>query len=157
MILGNEFMKIFDEDLIQIGHYALDKKSCLYEMAELLEKKRFISSADDFFEVIMEREKMMSTGIGRKVAIPHARTEVALELKIAVYLLDNELEYEAIDGELVKIIFMVAVPDSLKEIYMKVLSAISNFFRNEKNRENILNCTSIEEMCKILKGIENEV
>ncbi|MCF7792644.1 MAG: PTS sugar transporter subunit IIA [Candidatus Cloacimonetes bacterium] len=150
-------MKIFDENLIEMGHYALDKKSCLYEMAELLEKRQIISSADDFFDVIMEREKLMSTGIGRKVAIPHARTEVALKLKIAVYLLDNELEYGAIDGESVKIIFMVAVPDSMKEIYMKVLSAISNFFRNEEKRQEILNCTSLEEMCKILKGIENEV
>ena len=91
------------------------------------------------------------------MAIPHARTDYAKELTIAVYLLDNELEFSAIDGEPVRIIFMVAVPEQGKDIYMKVLSAISNFFRKPDMRESILNCKSIEEMLKILEGIEHEI
>ncbi len=150
-------MKIFRQELIQIGYYAFDKKSCLFEMCELLEKNDCITSANDFFNVIMEREKLMSTGIGRKVAIPHARTDYAKELTIAVYLLDNELEFSAIDGVPVRIIFMVAVPEQGKDIYMKVLSAISNFFRKPEMCESILNCRSSEEMLKILEGIEHEI
>lgn len=150
-------MKIFEKDLIKIGYYALDKQSCLFEMSEFLEEKQIVSSAEDFFKAIMEREKLMSTGIGRKVAIPHARTSSALDLKISVYLLDNDLEFEAIDGDPVRIIFMIAVPESLKDMYMKVLSAISNFFRNDEKREKILKCHSENEMYKILEGIENEL
>lgn len=150
-------MKIFDRDLIKTGHYALSKKSCLYEMAELLELHRVITSAEDFFQLIMERERLMTTGIGRKVAIPHAKTEIALKLKIAVYLLDNELEYEAIDNEPVKIILMVAVPVALRDFYMKVLSAISNFFRVQENRERIFRCGDVNELYYILKEIEDEI
>ncbi len=126
-------------------------------MTELLEKQGVVTSADAFFKEIMEREKLMSTGIGRGVAMPHARTSSAQDLKVAVYLLDNELEFEAIDGEPVKIIFMIAVPESLKELYMRIMSAIANFFRSEENRSKVLNCSSVDELYEILEGIKYEV
>jgi len=99
----------------------------------------------------------MTTGIGRNIAIPHARSDAVSHLKIAVYLLDNELEYDSIDGEPVKIIFMIAVPEEMKELYMKVLSLISNYFRNEENRSKILACESENDLYEILKEIENEI
>jgi mannitol/fructose-specific phosphotransferase system IIA component (Ntr-type) len=91
------------------------------------------------------------------VAIPHARSEAVLEMKIAVYLLDNELDYQSIDNLPVKIIFMIAVPENMKEVYMKVLSAISNFFRNEENRNRTMACSSADELCDVLEEIDDEI
>ena len=150
-------MEIFSPDLIKLNYYALDKKSCLTEMVEFLHKKGIILSSENFLNEIMERENLMSTGIGRKVAIPHARSMAVKELKIGVYLLDNELDFNSIDDEPVKIIFMIAVPEMMKDEYMKVLSIISNFFRNEDNRMRLLACSSEEEVYELLKGINDEI
>ena len=147
-------MELFSEDLIKIGYYAFDKKSCLSEMAEFLTEKEIIASYEEFFQAIIERESLMSTGIGKGVAIPHARHEIVKEFKILVYLLDNELDFDAIDGEPVKLIFMIAVPEEKKEEYMKVLSSISNFLREEENRKNLLESKDKKGMYKILKGME---
>ena len=148
---------MFSLDLIKLNYYALDKKSCLREMVEFLYDKKVILSPENFLNEILERENLMSTGIGRKVAIPHARSMAVKELKIGVYLLDNELDFNSIDGEPVKIVFMIAVPEMMKDEYMKVLSSISNFFRNEENRMRLLDCSSAEEVYKILKGINDDV
>ena len=69
-------------------------------------------------------------------------------------MLDNELDFEAIDEQPVKLIFMIAVPEEKKEDYMKVLSSLSNFLRVENNRKKLLNSTDKNELLKILKEIE---
>ncbi|OQX71618.1 MAG: hypothetical protein B6D62_01680 [Candidatus Cloacimonas sp. 4484_275] len=148
-------MELFREDLIKLKYFALDKKSCLSEMVEYLVEKNIVKSHDDFFRAIMERESIMSTGIGKGVAIPHARSNVVNEFKILVYILDNELDFEAIDEQPVKIIFMIAVPEAKKEEYMKVLSSISNFLRAEEKREKLLHLSDKKEILKILKEIES--
>jgi len=147
-------MGIFLRDLIVWNYYALDKKSCLEEMVEFLYKNNVIISTDDFFKAIMEREKLMTTGIGKNVAIPHARSNLVKEIHIAVYVLDNELDFNSVDGEDVKIIFMIAVPEDKKEEYMKVLSGISNFLRVDENREDLFNAKTKDDIFKILEGIK---
>lgn len=147
-------MKIFSRDLIVQNYYALDKKSCLEEMVEFLYKNNVINSADDFLKAIMERENLMTTGIGRKVAIPHARSSIVKEINIAVYVLDNELEFNSVDGEDVKVIFMIAVPEDKKDEYMKVLSGISNFLRVDENREKLFNAKTKDDIYEMLKGIK---
>ncbi len=150
-------MKIFSPELVKLGYYALDKKSCLQEMVDFLFKKEIIVSQQKFLTAILEREKTMSTGIGNNIAIPHARTDSVRKLKVAVYLLDNELEFDTIDSKPVKIIFMIAVPESMHKEYQQLLSNISNFFHDEHNRDRLLKCDDVNEIYQILKGIENEI
>ncbi|MCF7859314.1 MAG: PTS sugar transporter subunit IIA [Candidatus Cloacimonetes bacterium] len=147
-------MGIFSRDLIVNNYYALDKKRCLEEMVEFLFKRDIIVSVEKFFKAIMERENLMSTGIGQKVAIPHARTQFAKEMKIAVYKLDNEIDFNSIDSVAVKLIFMIAVPDQKKDEYMKVLSGISNFLRIEENRNKLFNSNDAEELYNTLKEVK---
>lgn len=148
------WMGIFSRNLIVQNYYALDKKSCLEDMVEFLYKNDVIVSVDDFFKAIMERENLMTTGIGRNVAIPHARSNLVKEIHIAVYVLDNELEFDSVDGEDVKVIFMIAVPEDKKEEYMKVLSGISNFLRVDENREKLFNAKTKDDIYEMLKGIK---
>ena len=147
-------MGIFSRDLIVQNYYALDKKSCLEEMVEFLFKNGVIVSVDNFFKAIMERENLMTTGIGKNVAIPHARSNLVKEIHIAVYILDNELEFNSVDGEDVKVIFMIAVPENKKDEYMKVLSGISNFLRIDENREKLFKAKTKNDIFKILEGIK---
>jgi mannitol/fructose-specific phosphotransferase system IIA component (Ntr-type) len=76
------------------------------------------------------------------------------EINIAVYVLDNELEFNSVDDENVKVIFMIAVPENKKEEYMKVLSGISNFLRVDENREVLFNAKSKDELFEILEEIK---
>ena len=147
-------MGIFSRDLIVQNYYALDKKSCLEDMVEFLFKNEIIVSADAFFKLIMERENLMTTGIGKNVAIPHARSNLVKEMKLVVYVLDNELEFNSVDDEAVKVIFMIAIPENKKDEYMKVLGGISNFLRVDENREKIFNANTKDEIFEILERVK---
>lgn len=144
-------MESFSLELIKLNYFALDKKSCLTDMSEFLFQKGVISSLDEFFDVLMERESIMSTGIGRGVAIPHGRSSKVNELKILVYLLKNELDFDSIDDSPVKIVFMIAVPDHMKQEYMKVLSQISNFCQKMENLDDMFSCENRKEVFEVLK------
>ena len=150
-------MKIFSPDLIKVNYYGLDKKSCLQEMVEFIAERGIISSSEDFFKLIYERENIMSTGIGRNVAIPHARSELVNTLRIAVYVLEEPIEYDSLDGEPVKIVFLISVPENMKSEYMKLLSILSNFCRTEENRNKIIYSKDPVEVYNHLKGLENEI
>jgi mannitol/fructose-specific phosphotransferase system IIA component (Ntr-type) len=102
----------------------------------------------------LERERVLSTGIGRGVAIPHLRDSSISELRAGIYLLDNEIEFDSLDRKKVKLIICLAVPDKESKGYMKLLQKVSEFFRNETNRLTVYNCMDSDELLKIFRSIE---
>jgi fructose-specific phosphotransferase system IIA component len=147
-------MEIFSTELVKTHYYAFDKKSLLREMVEFLSAKEIISDEESFLQAIFARENLMSTGIGKQVAIPHARHISIQELKIAVFQLDNEIDFDAIDKKTVKLVMMICIPEAMKKEYMQVLGKISNFFQSEDNRSKLFSAENPDEMITILKGIE---
>jgi len=146
-------MEIFAKDLVKIDYYAINKESLINEMVEFLYKEHIINDMDAFLRSILERESIMSTGIGNHVAIPHTRSESVKRLAVAVYLLKNEIDYDSIDDEPVKVVFMIAVPEDMKKKYMILLATISNFLSNEENHSKLLNAKSEDEVYNLLKGL----
>ena len=141
------------EKLINLNYFALDKQTCLQDMVALLAENEIISSREDFFTKILEREAMMSTGIGKRIAIPHARANAVTKLSIAFFRVKNELDFEAIDDEPVNLIFMIAIPESMNKDYMEILQAISNFCHEDKNIDQLYNAETIAEANLVLSRI----
>jgi fructose-specific phosphotransferase system IIA component len=150
-------MRLFSPELIKMHYYALDKKSCLTEMTEFLHEKGIVDDQKKFLDAILAREKIVSTGIGRGIAIPHARSASVKQLSIAVFVLDNELEFDSVDNNPVRIIFMIVVPESMKKEYMQILSLISNYLKNDDNIKKMLNCDNEEQLYELLEDLENEI
>ncbi|HCX73096.1 MAG TPA: PTS mannose transporter subunit IIAB [Candidatus Cloacimonas sp.] len=147
-------MELFSANLIKINYPAIDKKSCIDEMVEFLYEQGVINSTEQFLQAVWQRENIMSTGIGHQIAIPHAHSSVVKEFKAAVYLLDNHIDFDSIDGEPVKLVMMLAVPEKFETTYMKTLSKISNFLRTEDKRIALLAAQSKEEILEILEGMK---
>lgn len=147
------YMQIFYPELIRVGYGALDKNSCLEEMADFLHLAGVVTAPKEFIKAIFERETIMSTGIGRGIAIPHARSASVTKLAVALFVLSHDLEYEAVDDNPVRVICMIAVPDEMKTEYMKVLGAISHFFRDADNRSAVIEATDETELFNYLQRI----
>lgn len=126
---------VIKAELLKADYMAIDKKSLLKEMTDFLYQKKFINSSDPFFDAVWARETVISTGIGRALALPHACHQVVNELSVAFWQLKEPIPFEAIDDKPVKLVFMVAVPPDKKADYMKVLAAVSAFCRVPENIE----------------------
>lgn len=113
-----------------------------------------IQDGEVFKREVLEREKLGGTGIGDEFAIPHARTKQVTEMLIAFARTRNPIDFEAIDGQRVRYIFLIAVPLSELKIYLTTLAAISRLVKNERVRAVFRQARTGSELLKTLQEIE---
>lgn|SRR5690554_1675111 len=142
-----------DEKLIFLNLESKDKKSLLQELSEKFEQSGAVASASSFFASIWEREESFSTGIGRNVAIPHSTNATVKEMKLLIALVPEGVDYDSLDGEDVKIIFMFAVPVGEEKTYMSLLAKISTFVREEPNREKLLGSKTKNAIIELIRDV----
>lgn len=141
------------EELILLNLKAKNKDEALKELSALIGKSEKIEKKDAIYKALLERENLGSTGIGKGVAIPHAKTDVAESLTIAFGISKEGVDFKSLDQEKVKIFFVFASPFKDSQIYLKVLARISRLIRDENFREKLLNCENAKE---VLECIDKE-
>lgn len=139
------------EQLILLNLKAKNKDEALKELSALIGKSEKIE--DVIYKALLERENLGSTGIGKGVAIPHAKTDAAESLTIAFGISKEGVDFKSLDQEKVKIFFVFASPFKDSQIYLKVLARISRLIRDENFREKLLNCENAKE---VLECIDKE-
>ena len=130
------------------------KASLLKDMFKLIEDDERIIDKDKAFQDLMDREIIGSTGIGKGFAIPHAKTDAVKDIIIGVGILDQAIDYEAIDDKPVNIVFMFLTPISLSQEYLTLLARISRFAQDVNFREKFLNAKNSKEIIDIVKSME---
>ena len=141
------------EELILLNLKAKTKDEALKELSALIGKSDKIEKKDVIYKALLERENLGSTGIGKGVAIPHAKTDAAQSLTIAFGISREGVDFKSLDQEKVKIFFVFASPFKDSQIYLKVLARISRLIRDENFREKLLSCESAKE---VLECIDKE-
>ncbi|MDD2478932.1 MAG: PTS sugar transporter subunit IIA [Victivallaceae bacterium] len=134
-----------------------NKETALRQLIAMLGKKSQVNSISELTNAIFNREKLMSTGIGMGIGIPHVRLRSVTDLTVAVLLVKNGIpDYESMDAKSVKIIFMIAARENQHALYLKLLSQISSFLKIEKNRTILKECCCPEDLYHKLKGYDDE-
>lgn len=104
-----------------------------------------------FYEAIIDREKIVSTGIGMGTAIPHAKLASYDNFFIVVGILDKGLDWNALDGSPVRFIFLIGGPDDKQTEYLQILSGLTQAIKEDKIRKKMLTLKSPEDMIEIFK------
>jgi nitrogen PTS system EIIA component len=102
-----------------------------------------------FYEAIIEREKIVSTGIGMGAAIPHAKLHSYDEFFIAIGVLRKGLDWNSLDGSPVRLIFLIGGPDDKQTEYLQILSKLTQLIKDEQIRKKMLTLNSPEDMIKL--------
>lgn len=147
--------KLFQPDLVRIVERFDDKNDCLNYLTTQLAESGCLSFPDRFLAAVKGREEIMSTGIGRGIAIPHARDLTVACLKIAVCMIREPLEFTAVDNLPVQLVFMIAVPQSSNKEYMKILRSLSEYLRQDENRNKLLTASNEMELFNYVHTIED--
>ena len=101
--------------------------------------------SDEVLGAILERERQFPTGIGYGVAVPHGKTPVLPALVVVAGTTPAPVAYETIDGEPVRVFFLLAGPESAAGAHVKALSRISRLVRREPVRGRLLGAKTPEE------------
>ena len=86
-----------------------------------------IENKDEFYKQILEREAVGSTGIGMGVAVPHARSRGVKDVIVALAVLEYPVDFNSIDGELIKTIALVGAPKDKSKEYLGLLQVFLKF------------------------------
>ena len=107
------------------------KRDALVELSEVLANAPQIKNAQELTQEILKREELMSTAIGKGIAIPHVRLSSVTDLVMAVGICKTPInDYQTIDDEPVKLLFMIAAAYNQHSYYLKTISQFSSKFKD---------------------------
>ncbi len=131
-----------------------DKRDDVLELLiDALDKAGKLRDKALFHEAILEREKIVSTGIGIGVAVPHAKQEGYDDFFIAIAIQKRQgIEWNAIDGAPVHLVFMIGGPDNRQTEYLKILSRLTVAIKDEERRKKLLAATSESQVISLFEG-----
>ena len=141
--------EILTPDRIRVPLEARDKGGVLRELVEFLLAGNGKQS-EEVLRAIFERERRFPTGIGYGVAVPHARTPVLAHLGVVAGTTPAAVPYETVDGEPVRLFFLLAGPEAAAGLHVKALSRISRLVRREPVRQQLLAATTSAEFYRTL-------
>ncbi|UCD15304.1 MAG: PTS sugar transporter subunit IIA [Candidatus Omnitrophota bacterium] len=133
---------------------ASSKEEAITEIAAHLSDSGKVKDKDKFISDILEREKLGSTGIGNKVAIPHSRTDAVQDFVIGFGRSRRGVEFKALDGEPVNLIFVMGANPKELNLYLRLLAELSKYLMNSHFRADLLSASSHQQVIEILKKFE---
>ena len=135
---------------------ATTKEDAIREMVDKLVNTGEINDADKVINVLLEREKLGSTGIGEGVAIPHGKSD-AVENVVALFARSEKgVAFDALDGEPVYLLFLLIAPTTQEAIssHLKVLARVSRLLKDVYFRKALRNAETTEEIVRIIETEE---
>lgn len=129
------------------------RDDALQELVALLKNAAKLHNPELFYHAILEREKIVSTGIGLGVAIPHAKLEGYQDFFIAIGIQRKKgIEWNALDGAPVRLVFMIGGPENKQTEYLKILSHLTLAIKNEERRKKMLKAYNPQEVIELFTG-----
>jgi mannitol/fructose-specific phosphotransferase system IIA component (Ntr-type) len=145
--------ELLTPDRLVVPLTARDKRGVISELARHLVAR----AGGDLAQVlgaIEERESVLTTGIGFGVAIPHARCAAVEELTIVGGVSEVGIPFDSIDGEPVRLVFLIVGPDASAGRHVKLLSQIARLVRRENVRQRLVDARTPDEFHRILVDAE---
>lgn len=142
-------------DLLKIKCICLDAKAVTKEEAinqavELMGKSGNLLDAQEYKQAVLRREEEGSTGIGEGIAIPHAKSSSVKHASLVGMVFPDGVEFQSLDGEKVRLLFMIAAPDGKNEEHLEILSQLSELLMNPEFIQKLLDSKNPQEFCAVI-------
>jgi len=145
---------LINADNISCHNSASSKKRILENISHMLAKNTKAATADQIFQALLERERLGSTGLGKGVAIPHARIPGLTHTIAAMMTIESPVNYESADKQAVDIAFGLLVPENDGDHHLKHLSQIVTLFRDQDTCQKIRDAQDSEQIFELLLTID---
>jgi PTS system nitrogen regulatory IIA component len=127
------------------------KEDIISELVDSLEVGDSITDRATVLQAVLEREKIMSTGIGDGIAIPHGKSGAVVKLVAALGTQKRGVDFEALDGEPAYVFFLLVSPANVSGPHIKALARISRLLKNDDFKKKLIAADSAEEVIAIIE------
>lgn len=141
--------EILSKEFIIAELNSTDKESAINELIDLFNNDLRVDDIEKVRQAVLDREKIMSTGVGKGFAIPHGKTDSVKEIIAAFGRKKDGIEYDALDGNPVNLIFLLVGRDTMISAHIKLLSRVSRMMNKDDFRLRLLNAETSEEIMNV--------
>jgi fructose-specific phosphotransferase system IIA component len=141
--------EMFSNERVCFNLKSATKSEVLDELIGILDDAGIIVNRNDFKQAVLNREEEFSTGVGMGIAIPHGKCSAVREASLVFGKSEKGIDYASVDGNLVHLFFLIAMPEEANNIHLRTLSEISRKLMHVESREKLFKAQSFEEFIKI--------
>jgi mannitol/fructose-specific phosphotransferase system IIA component (Ntr-type) len=145
---------LIDRRTVETALTAQTMEESLRALVDRMVEAGIVNDRDDVVRRLVEREQVMSTGIGGGIAIPHARTPEVSRTMVAVGLSRDGVPFNAVDGEPVKAVFLIVGPLEASAEHVKVLARIARVVKSPEFLEQAGQAETAEEFLSLVEQLE---
>ncbi|TLY30384.1 MAG: PTS sugar transporter subunit IIA [Ignavibacteria bacterium] len=145
---------ILEEKLIRTSLPGQTKDAIINAMVDLVSQSPKVLDKEKVRAAILEREKIMSTGVGNGFAIPHGKTDAVADTVAAFGITAQPIQYQSLDEKPVRLVFLLVGKDNMVGPHIKLLSRISRLMNKEEFRERLLTTKTPHEVLDIFRQEE---
>jgi mannitol/fructose-specific phosphotransferase system IIA component (Ntr-type) len=151
----SEFLR---PELIKVGLEANDKWDAITQLIDLMVTAKEVAEEhrEKIISVVFDRERSMSTGMERGIAIPHANSPVIEEVVGAIGISESGIPFESLDGQPAQIITVLVIPKDKFQQHVRTLAGIARLFNNDQLTHALRSAGTSEEVMEIIKAEEGK-
>jgi PTS system nitrogen regulatory IIA component len=146
---------VLDREAILAELKSQNKKGILEELVAPVAKIAGVNP-ESLVKVLMERERLGSTGIGGGIGIPHGKMKDIESLVLGFGLSRKGVDFESLDGKPTHIFFLLVTPENSTGLHLKLLARISRILKNEPFKDRLINASDGDEIFGIIKEEDEE-
>lgn len=152
-----EINQLLTPERVRIGLPGTEKPEVIDALVDLLAGNEAIDNLEAVRTAIFEREKKMSTGVGKGLGLPHAKTAAATETVAAFATTEEPVDFGAVDDVPVRLLLLLVGPEDQKSQHVKILGRISRLVSRDSLRERLVAAESPETVIRALREGEAEL
>lgn len=145
---------LLDVNSIDLCGTATSKKEAIDKMVDLMAKSGKIADVETYRKGVYAREEESTTGIGEGIAIPHCKSDAVKRPGLAAMVVPEGVDFDSLDGEKVRLIFLIAAPNTEDNVHLDVLSRLSVLLMDETFTAGLRNAKTIDEFLAVIDKAE---
>ena len=147
--------EVLSLDCVKVPLSGINREEVIRELIEILATKSVFDNKEEIYKSILERERIMTTGVGNNIAIPHCKNDSCKDFRLALGVTDEDIEFQSVDQKPVNIIFLLVGPNTSAGTHIKLLSRITRLLSQNDVREKLKSLKSAEEVHNLMLEEEN--
>ena len=145
-----EISQLLQQETIRLHQSPVEKEQLLQEMVQMLADSGAITDAQACLEQVLSREEKCSTGLGHSLAIPHCKCSGVARTALAAVVVPDGMDFAALDGEPVRLLFMIATPEGADTRHLLVLARLAQLMLLPDLPEQLCAAPDAAAFCRIL-------
>ncbi|WP_435364137.1 PTS sugar transporter subunit IIA [Haloarchaeobius sp. DYHT-AS-18] len=145
-----DIREILTTDTVALDSEPESKTDCIETLLDLVVATGRVEDRDAAFDALLAREEETTTGVGKGIGIPHAKTDAVSEPTLAFLRSEAGIDFDAMDGEPAHLIFMILVPESGSQDHLSILSSLSRALMHDDVRESLYDADSPDRVVDVV-------